>query len=214
MTIGRLAPWYRWTEYAAFGHALERCRFIFLPRLAAARRVLILGEGDGRTLARLLRIAPAAHFDVVEISPEMIGLAQWHTGNPDRVAFHCRDALTATWPPARYDAIVTHFFLDCFAEDEARRLIGRLANTLTPDGIWLIGEFAIPENGWQRIHAQIWMRAMYRFFRATTGLRTSALAPIESLMRQAGMRLAEREKKRAGLMVSELWLHATPREML
>ena len=31
MNIGRLAPFYRWIEYAAFGRALERRRFALLP---------------------------------------------------------------------------------------------------------------------------------------------------------------------------------------
>jgi SAM-dependent methyltransferase len=210
MRIGRLAPWYRWIEYAAFGRALELSRFAFLPRLVSSRRVLIPGEGDGRTLARILTLAPTAHCEVVELSPEMIALARDRINRSNRVAFHCHDALTTTWPAARYDAIVTNFFLDCFAESDARRLIRQLANSLKPDGIWLIGEFAIPQNGWRRLHAQIWIGTMYRFFDATTGLRTGALPPIETLMREAGMQRVEQEKKRAGLIVAEVWRHALP----
>src|SRR6202035_2815494 len=37
MKIGRLAGWYRWIEYLAFGRALERRRFAFLSRLASAK---------------------------------------------------------------------------------------------------------------------------------------------------------------------------------
>lgn len=210
MTIGRLAPWYRWIEYAAFGRALERVRCASLPCLANARRVLILGEGDGRTLAHLLALAPHAYFDVLELSPEMIAIAQRRVADPDRAAFFCRDARKADWPHARYDAVVTNFFLDCFTEDDARGVIRRLANALTPDGIWLIGEFAIPRSGWQRLHAQIWIWTMYRFFRLATGLRASALPPIESLMLEAGMQRVEQEKKRAGLMVSEIWKPIQP----
>jgi spermidine synthase len=43
-----------------FGLALEHARFDFLSHAAEARRVLILGEGDGRFLARLLRMQSAA----------------------------------------------------------------------------------------------------------------------------------------------------------
>jgi SAM-dependent methyltransferase len=205
MTIGRLAPWYRWIEYAAFGGALERRRFAFLPRLADARRVLILGEGDGRTLAGLLKISPIAHFDVVELSPEMIGIAQQRSRSSERVTFHCLDARRATWPAGYFDALVTCFFLDCFTEDDASRLIQGLADVLAPGGVWLICEFAIPDDGWRRVHAQFWIWTMYRFFRATTGLSTAALPPIERLMREAGLERVEREKTRGGMMVSELW---------
>lgn len=208
MTVGRLAPWYRWIEYAAFGHALERRRFAFLPRLAAAKRILLFGEGDGRSLARLLALAPSAVFDVVEISPEMISLAKRRVRASPRVTFFCQDARTAVWPAARYDAIVTNFFLDCFHEDDARRLIEQLADTLMPDGIWLMSEFAIPDQGWQRLHARLWIATMYRFFGITMGLRARRLPPIEKLMHEAGMRRTDREQARASLMVSEVWRHA------
>jgi SAM-dependent methyltransferase len=207
MKIGRLARWYRWIEYAAFGRALERRRFTFLPRLASARRVLVMGEGDGRSLARLLTLAPLALFDVVEISSEMIALARQRTGNSARVNFFCQDARTATWSPAQYDGIVTHFFLDCFVEEDARQLIRQLANALAPDGIWLMSEFAVPDKGWRRLHATIWIATMYRFFGIATGLGASALPPIERLMREAGMTRTDQEKARAGLMVSEVWRH-------
>jgi len=205
MKIGKLARWYRWIEYAAFGRALEKRRFAFLPRLASARRLLIPGEGDGRTLAHLLELAPCARIDVVEVSPEMIALAQRRT-HSDRVTFLCRDARTAVWPPGHYDGIVTNFFLDCFGEDDARQLIRQLANALAPDGIWLVGEFAVPETGWRRVHAQCWIQVMYRFFGVTTGLRARSLPPIGRLMREAGMHRVEQEKRRAGLMVSEVWV--------
>jgi spermidine synthase len=208
MTIGSLAPWYRWIEYAAFGRSLERRRFAFLPRLASASRILMLGEGDGRALAQSLRVAPLAHFDVVEVSPEMIALARRRAGDSDRVVFLCRDALKAEWPIGHYDAIVTNFFLDCFTVDEVRPMIRRLASSLKANGIWLINEFAIPDSGWRRLHAQLWIRAMYLFFRLSTRLLASELPPISRLTREAGMRCVGREQSRAGLIVSEVWMRA------
>ncbi|HVW10143.1 MAG TPA: class I SAM-dependent methyltransferase [Bryobacteraceae bacterium] len=205
MQIGRLAPWYRWIEYLAFGRALERRRFVFLPRLADARRVLILGEGDGRTVARLLKIAPRAQFDVVELSPEMIALARGRVGESARVDFHQGDARLQRWPTASYDAILTNFFLDCFTDADLARLIPNLAAALAPGGIWIIGEFAIPPGGWRRLHAQLWIWTMYRFFGITTGLRAKKLPAIEQSMREAGMKRVEQQSERAGLMVSEIW---------
>lgn len=208
MRIGRLAKWYRWIEYAAFGGALERRRFAFLPRLASATRVLVLGEGDGRTIARLCRLAPGAFVDVIELSPEMIALARRRAEGSANVAFRCGDAREANWPDGSYDGIVTNFFLDCFPEEDARILIRRLSNALAPGGIWLISEFTVPTSGWRRLHAKVWIETMYRFFGLATGLRVTALPPIEKLMPDAGMQLAARESARAGLMVSEVWIHA------
>ena len=209
MKIGRLARWYRWIEYTAFGRALERSRFALLPRLAFTRRILIPGEGDGRTLRQILAAAPRAHIDVVEISPEMIALAQagvrGQAADYGRITFQCQDARTVNWPNAQYDAIVTNFFIDCFSEADARDLIGKLANALKPNGIWLVAEFATPASGWRRLHGQVWIRTMYRFFGFTTGLRATKLPPIDALLREAGMLCVEKEEQRAGLMVSERW---------
>lgn len=207
MNIDRLAGWYRWFEYAAFGMALERRRFAFLDRLAGAQAVLVLGEGDGRALARLLSSAPMARFDVVDASAEMLALARRRTGNSERVRFLCQDARAFDWPTEHYDAIVTFFFLDCFGEEDARRLIQRMEQALAPSGIWLVSEFAIPETGWRRWHAEIWILIMYRFFRTTTGLDVGALPPINRLLIDSGMHRVGFEHERGGMIVSEVWMH-------
>jgi len=205
MNIDRLARWYRWIEYAAFGRALERRRFAFLHRLATARRVLVLGEGDGRTLERLLALAPQARIDVVELSIEMIALARRRGAIQDRVRFLQQDALSSTWPERHYDAVITCFFLDCFTEAHARTLIPRLTATMAPGAVWLVSEFAVPPHGWRELHAKLWLSTMYRFFKITTGLQTRTLPPYERLLSEAGMRRTESEHERAGMMVSQVW---------
>jgi len=206
MRIGRLAPFYRWIEYCAFGWALERRRFAFLDRVAGARHVLILGEGDGRVLSKLLSLAPHAHFDVVEISPEMIELARRRTGDSARISFVCQDARTIGLAPDKYDAVLTMFFLDCFSERDSRRLIRKVAEAMKPGGVWLHSEFAIPDHGWRRWHAVIWIATMYLFFRAATGLKVRRLPPIRKLLAEAGLCPTARKDARAGLIVSEVYV--------
>ena len=58
----RLAGIYRLLEFLAFGRDLERARFRLLETLAECHSVLVLGEGDGRCLARLARVAPEARI--------------------------------------------------------------------------------------------------------------------------------------------------------
>lgn len=210
MKIGWFARWYRWVEYGAFARALERRRFAFLERLAGARSILVLGEGDGRALARLLAVAPEAQVDVVEVSGEMIALARRRVQDSEqdreRVRFRQEDAQAAAWPEQHYDGVVTFFFLDCFDEDVARAIIGRIAGALRAGGTWLVSDFAVPDRGWRRQHARIWLWVMYRFFGVTTGLRTRRLPPMERLLREAGMARLELEEARSGLMRSEVWV--------
>ena len=76
MNCDRIARWYRWIEYAGFGRTLERRRQAFLSDLADARRVLALGDGDGRALAPLLAAAPYARVDYIDVSARMLELAR------------------------------------------------------------------------------------------------------------------------------------------
>jgi ubiquinone/menaquinone biosynthesis C-methylase UbiE len=206
MNIDRLARWYRLIEYCAFGKALERRRFAYLERLAGAIRILILGEGDGRVLARLRRIAPEASIDVVEVSGAMIELARARVGSVPGLRLIQEDARITEFGEAEFDGIVTCFFLDCFREDEAHELVERLRRALRPDGIWLMSDFHVPPRGWRRVHAALWISTMYRLFRITTGLQTAGLPPIGKLLSGAGMKCVARQEERAGMMVSEVWV--------
>jgi len=205
MKVGRIASVYRWIEYLAFGRALERSRFAFLDRLRGARQVLVLGEGDGRAVARLATVAPLAQIDVYEVSAEMIALASARVGGNPRVRFHCQDARHAGWSGGTYDGIVTLFFLDCFLEAEVTELVRGLAQVLRPGGLWLMTDFAVPDSGWRRWHARVWIAVMYFFFRLTTGLRARRLPAIEAALREAGLGRVEGRERRAGMIRSEIW---------
>jgi ubiquinone/menaquinone biosynthesis C-methylase UbiE len=205
MQIDRFAPWYRWVEYAAFGRALERRRFAFLHRLAGARQILILGEGDGRMLQRLLRVAPQAQIDVIETSAAMIDLARRRAVDSPRVSFRLGDARRVPFPDSPYDAVVTMFFLDCFDEAELRALIPKIERAMAPRAMWIVSEFAIPAHGWRRLHAMVWIWIMYRFFGAVSGLRVRALPPIERLLAEANLLSSEREEERWGSIRSQIF---------
>lgn len=72
VNFDRVARPYRWLEYMSFGPWLERCRNAQLAQLTAARHALLLGDGDGRFLARLLKANPLLRADVVDSSHSML----------------------------------------------------------------------------------------------------------------------------------------------
>jgi len=196
LNCDRIARAYRWLEYLAFGHELERRRLRFLPEIASARRALLLGDGDGRFLARFASASDAS-VDYVELSAAMLELARTRAGN--RAAFHPADALTYPFAPHSHDLIVTHFFLDCFNASELNMLIARVREAACPGARWLISEFRQPR--W----ASPLLAALYLFFRVTTGLRTNRLVDHRPILRRHGFRLVAEETSRAGLLASELW---------
>ena len=78
MNFDRIAPWYRSLEWIVFGDKLQRCRIASLAEIGAPRRVLIVGEGDGRFLAEFLRVHPDAEVDCLDAS-----VRQWRARKRD-----------------------------------------------------------------------------------------------------------------------------------
>lgn len=205
MRVDPLARVYRWLEYAAFGRTLEKSRFQFLPELGGARRILMLGEGDGRALAKLVALVPDATIDVVEQSPAMTALARRRVRDFSGVHFFEQDLLAFPFPPMNYDAAVACFVLDCFDAVDAAALLGRIHESLRPGATLLITDFAEPRKGWRRQHARAWVHVMYFLFRWTTGLEVTQLPPIERLVQQAGFAHIQSRTWRASLIESTLW---------
>jgi SAM-dependent methyltransferase len=205
-----LARPYRWLEYLTFGPMLERCRFCRIPELTAARRALVLGDGDGRFLARLLAVNPALEADVVDQSPTMLRLLQARAAvGSDRIRIHQADALTFQPAGAAYDLVITHFFLDCFTTEQVRGLVKNLRPHLAPGALWIASEFAIP-LGAAALPSRMVVSSLYLSFRILTGLRTRALPEHAAVFRENGLKLLSLRTFLAGLLVSERWINAQP----
>lgn len=204
-----LAPHYEWVERLTYGGRLHRCRTALLGELTDARRVLILGEGDGRFLADFLKANSAATVDVIDASAGMVALARQRldrgAGAPDRVTWHVADARGVELPPARYDLVVTNFFLDCFPESELAPLVGRLARCLTPGGRWLVGDFALPPGGVSRLCARLTLAGMYAFFALGTGIPAVRLADPTPLLLAEGLCIEHEARLLGGFLVARLW---------
>jgi SAM-dependent methyltransferase len=205
--FSRVARAYRWMEYFSFGTLLEKTRFLRIRDLLQAKRVLILGDGDGRFLARLLEARPEVDIDSVDFSPGMIRLAKLRVGAvaAKRVASHEADAVL--WKPSQgcYDAIVTHFFLDCLSTDDIEKLVAQLKPHLSPGGLWINSDFAVPARGWMRLPSLFIVRALYAAFFLLAGLRIQKLPDDVSALASAGLTLEHRDTLAGGLLKSEVW---------
>lgn len=207
----RLARPYRWLEYLTFGPALERCRFHFLPELANARKALVLGDGDGRFLEKLLRKNPGLQADVVDISPAMLEqLSRRLTPEMHaNVTLICTDMREFLPFSQEYDLIITHFSLDCLFQTELNSLVSRIRPRVAPGGaIWVVSEFAYPSGRARGLAGKLLISLLYQSFGWLTGLRVRALPDHEAPLRNAGF-ICERERSwLGGLLVSQLW-HTT-----
>lgn len=205
MSFDPLAPHYRWMEPLLAGRVLQRARTAHLGRLQSARRVLLVGEGPGRFLAAALRAAPAARFTCVDASVAMLRIAAANTADTSRVDF-VHASLPAWRPPAVYDAVVTHCFLDCFPPDTLAAVVRLLAAATAPGAVWLVTDFSIPPAGWRRWRARAVHALMYAFFRVATRLPARRWTDPDPLLRAAGFELAARETFQHGLLRADAWV--------
>jgi SAM-dependent methyltransferase len=199
---------YRWLEYLTLGRALEHCRLHFLPNLLQQKRALILGDGDGRFLAELLRQNPRLRADAVDTSPTMLLLLRQRCealapNASTRLTTHQTNALTCPLD-GPYDLVVTHFFLDCLTQPDLETLINRIAPTLSPEALWLVSDFHIP-TGLMRLPAKILIRSLYLAFRILTNLRTTKLPDHATPLQHAGLNRIAHQHRLAGLLLTELW---------
>ncbi len=205
----RIATLYRAMEYLSFGPMLERCRFHHIPAVTPARRALILGDGDGRFLARLIEAAPHLRAEAVDASPAMLRLLRSRVakrGGLGRIGTTCVDARAFSPHESGYDLVATHFFLDCLTAEEAGELIARLRPHLVPGAPWLVSEFQIPEGGrLRRAIAEAIVTMLYAAFRLLTGLRVRRIPPWRALLIRSGFARTASRSWLGGLLISEVW---------
>jgi hypothetical protein len=209
VNFDRVARPYRWLEYLSFGPWLGRCRGAQLDRLSQTRCALLLGDGDGRFLARLLSTNLSLTADVIDSSRSMLRLLDRRVRRCGprtrrRICLHHADALE--WEPVgSYDLIVAHFFLDCFFPQQLELLLDRVLPHALPGAQWVISEFAIPRNAFAAWLAGGVIGLLYRAFGVLTGLRVRTLPDYATALRRRGLTLGQDRRYLAGLLCSQVW---------
>jgi len=212
VSFDRIAPWYDWAERCTAGPLLQRARVTWLDDLADRRHVLSAGEGHGRFAAALRQKYPDTALTCLEQSRGMAAVADRRLARAGTTTCWIHDDATRWVPtPASYDAIATHFFLDCFDPATLSDVIARLADAATDDAVWLVTDFALPPAGPRRWRAAVMHAVMYRCFRWATDLRTDRLTPPDDDLRARGFVLRHRREYSWGLVRADVWQRATVR---
>ncbi|MGA8090182.1 MAG: methyltransferase domain-containing protein [Terracidiphilus sp.] len=205
--FNRLAPFYRWMEWFTFGPFLWKCRVAFLPEMRGRKSALILGDGDGRFAAQLLKDNPQVEVDAVDASDGMLRQLVRRAGpNTVRLRTQWADARQLNFLAGNFDFVATHFFLDCLTTAEVASLAIELHGRMAPRAAWVISEFAIPDTLYGRLIAGPLVSALYLAFRFLTGLSIRRLPNHRKALSEAGFRLSKRRSRLGGLLVSEMWL--------
>ena len=134
----------------------------------------------------------------------MLELARARVG--DRYTqFIQADIREAAFPPARYDLLVTHFFLDCFERKELHAVVDKLAGAATPDAIWLVADFQKPPRGWPRVWGRLLIATMYLFFRSLSSLKARRLVDYGPFLTGNGFSLTNEVVSPNQMIRSQLW---------
>ena len=197
----------------SFGPWLGRCRNAQLAHLTGARHALLLGDGDGRFLARLLAANPALTVDVIDSSQSMLTILdkRIRRSGPQahrRISLHHTDALQLN-PIGNYDLIVSHFFLDCFSTRQLEQLFDSVLPHALPEARWVVSEFAIPRNPFAGCLARGIISLLYRAFGLLAGLRVRTLPEYATSLLRRGLVPSHDRRFLAGLLCSQVWTPAS-----
>jgi ubiquinone/menaquinone biosynthesis C-methylase UbiE len=176
----RLAASYDRLARLVFGASIHLAQRKWLDQIPSGSRVLWIGGGTGELLPEVLSRCADGTLTYVELSPQMIALAQKRRLRPhDQARVHWvlgdEQALPAE---AEYDVVLTFFFLDLFAPVPFEALMHRLDGRLRPGGRWLWVDF-LPQKGRRHWWQRMLLRLMYWGFRWACGISGKQELPFD-----------------------------------
>jgi ubiquinone/menaquinone biosynthesis C-methylase UbiE len=204
-----LAPWYLFLETISFGNQLQQCRISQIAELKEVKNVLILGDGNGRFLESLLKSNCNAEIESLDISRNMIGLANARITplpNNSQVVFIHTDVFDWNFPKCKYDLIVTNFFLDCFTYSELTNLLEKISLSLKPQGKLIYGDFNVPNSLLIKTLTSLLLYGMYLFFRIFTQISANSLYDPTSLLIENKFILKNEKYYLLSFLKSQLWI--------
>lgn len=209
MNCDRIASLYVVGERLVFGHALDRCRVAHLPSPGQHQAALVCGDGDGRFLRALVAGRSVPRIDYVDVSRRMTALARQRVGRQTdaagpQVEFFSAD-IRELASARRYDLIATHFFLDCFDDDDIQEVVQAIASHAAVNATWLVSEFQIPPRGVARYVGSLVIGSLYAAFRILTGLRAQRLPDYRAALSAGGFACVASVSSCGGLLTSQVW---------
>lgn len=169
---------------------------MYLSQVADCQDILLIGEGTGLFLEKLLQVNPKAKVTVIDQSAKMIKRARSRVveGDLRRVTFQTvafEDFQSAN----RFDAVCTFFFWDCFKKDRIREMLLLLPHCIKREGLWVEVDFVEDQRGTRpsRIWHYFLLRFLYGFFGWATGIEARWVIEIESLAKEIGFSLTRKQ---------------------
>lgn len=201
----RVAGAYRWLEVLVFSSTLQKARLSYLDALlqnlieVESPSIAVVGDGDGRFLAELLKCEQDFKIDYIDCSSGMLRVAQKRAGHDPRVTWHCEQFEKGV--QKSYDAIACHFVLDGFDCEHRHRFVGVMSASLNPSGILLVSDFD------SRAHrkAAALVFCMQCFFHIFTGVPFAEVSRPDEMFIECEMTKVGETEWWKGAIFSQIW---------
>jgi len=168
-----VAPFYDLLVSIVFKRSLQIAQQFYLHKINPKDKVLIIGGGTGQILTWL----PDCEVTYLELSKAMIVRAkkkgQAHFIQADFLAYPSDQT---------FDWIICPFFLDCFDEENLKKVLSKIHAHLGSTGQLMVTDFQ--DNGRWTFRIKLW--TMLLFFRLVALLKTKELPPINQCIQQNG----------------------------
>lgn len=204
----RLAKVYWLLEWALFRGDLQRARICLLHALPECKRMLILGDGDGRYLREFVQTQEASAVISVDQSGQMIErqvASVCAVGRDTSIEWVHDDARQLKFPKGKFDGLSMLFFLDCLKADEVREFLPRFLDFVAPGGVIHFVDFQEPESGWRRLRGRIYLKVMHWFFGWQTGLENRKIVNFREEFDRLSVSLVAERVTCKGLIRSSVY---------
>ena len=164
-----------------FRNKIYRAQIEFLDKIATGSKVLIVGGGTGWIIVEVNKRVKSPNICFIEKSDRFIARAVRNAGSLDNVNFIHGSFLNHKFD-GQFDVVISNFYLDLYCQEHLRKEIDAVNGILNPGGLWLVSDFQISANYLRKMWQLPLTSIMYRFFNLSTGLSTSKLEDIFSLI--------------------------------
>ena len=208
----KLAPYYNFLLYLSGGYLIKAQRKL-IPFIEETSKALLVGEGTGNFLSKLIASNKVKTIFCLDISEKMIQICQKKNkqsvsslGGNKRVHYIIGD-LFCLYPNNLLDAnqhlnnkslfslITTNFFLDQFKEHELEKIMQRLDMLLTPGGYWYFTDFTLPKNFFQKNL----VKGLYIFFQKVCNIEADKVPDYHRHFLERGYTISLSKKSLFGV---------------
>lgn len=176
----RISSVYDLLASIVFGRSIRRAQTLFLKEISQGGHVLVLGGGTGWLLAELLSLNPNCQVVYIDASMKMVEMAKKKAKGSKNV-FFVHGTENSIPRGIRFDAIITHFYLDLFAQESCDKIVSLIRGSCHNRTLWLACDF-INKAWWHTAMLFI----MYTFFRVVSGLNVKELPDWKKSIMQSG----------------------------